>query len=98
MSETPALDSSVTAITITVAAHRLVERVDDLTFEQLKAAVTAALLALDDEAAEEVGSGGYFDGPALTTMNAMAEAVGLPRVGQGDFDSEDDFFVQHGMD
>jgi hypothetical protein len=79
--------------TITAAGERIAERVGDLTVDQLRAGFTAALLGLDSEAAEEVGSGGQWDGPALTTLNAMAGALGLPGVGPGDFDSEDDFYV-----
>jgi predicted DNA binding protein len=92
MTETPAVDS-IPAPTITVAAYRIAERVGDLTPDQLKAAVAAALVVLDDEAAEEVGAGGYFDGPAMATLNAMAEAVGLSRIGQADFEDEEDFFL-----
>ncbi|MFJ7213608.1 hypothetical protein [Amycolatopsis sp. NPDC098790] len=77
----------------TVAAHRIAERLGDLTFVQLKAALTAAVSALDDEALEEVGSGGYFNGPALFTLNVIAEAAGLEPFKREDIEHEDDFFM-----
>ncbi|UOZ03412.1 hypothetical protein [Amycolatopsis sp. WQ 127309] len=87
------MNSTTDLPTITAAGERIAERVGDLTEDQLRAGFTAALLGLDYEASEEVGSGGQWDGPALTTLNAMAEAVGLPGVGPGDFDSSEDFHV-----
>ncbi|MGW3960140.1 hypothetical protein ACWED2_09970 [Amycolatopsis sp. NPDC005003] len=92
MTGTPAIGTTTTP-TITVAAQRIAVRVGDLTLDQLRAAVQAAVAKLDDEAAEEVGSGGYFHGPALSGLNAMAEAIGLPPVSPDDFADEEDFFV-----
>ncbi|MEU4524732.1 hypothetical protein AB0F52_39185 [Amycolatopsis sp. NPDC024027] len=92
MTETAAT-GPVALLMTTVAAHRIAERVGELTFDQLKAAVIAALSMLDDEAAEEVGAGGYFDGSALSTLNAMAEAAGLARFSREDLASEEDFFL-----
>jgi len=92
MTETTAKGLATTVMT-TVVAQRIAARVGDLTLDQLKAAVSAALSVLDDEAAEEVGSGGDFDGPALATLNVMAEAVGLACVSRGDLEDEEDFFI-----
>ena len=78
---------------ITLAADRIAEHLGELTFGQLKAALTAALPVLDHEAAEEVGSGCDFSGPALATLNAMATAAGLSPVNREDLEDEDDFFV-----
>ncbi|UOX88412.1 hypothetical protein MUY14_43165 [Amycolatopsis sp. FBCC-B4732] len=93
MTETAAAETTAMVMT-TIAAQRIIERAGELTFDQVKAAFTAAVSMLDGEAAEEVGSGGYFDGPALSTLNAMAEAAGLARFNPEDFASEEDFFFE----
>ena len=86
----------ITASMLTVAARRIAARLPDLTRDQLRSAIAAALPGLDNEAADEVGCGGYFDGPALTSLNAMAQALGLPHSSPDGLAEDNDFFVNSG--
>lgn len=77
----------------TLPAHLIVERLSDCTVDQLRAAVVAALRGLDNVAVDEVYSATYVDGTAVSTLNAVAAAVGLPSIEPDDLDDEGDFFV-----
>jgi hypothetical protein len=69
---------------ITNAANRIAARMPHLTLDELQAVFIAAVRCLDEEAGEEIGLAGDYTGPAVTSLNTLADTLGVPGVTPAD--------------
>jgi hypothetical protein len=69
---------------VTNAANRIADQMPHLTLDQLQAVFLAAVQCLDEEAGEEIGLAGDYTGPAVTSLNTLADRLGVPGITPAD--------------